>query len=111
MPFIKGQSGNPGGRPKTKPFREALLTEIDAAGEDASALRSIARKLLQMAEEGDLLAVREIADRLDGKPTQGVEHTGQDGGPIETKEITAREMIANRLSSIAASQIRTEGQA
>lgn len=32
-------------------------------------------------EEGDLLAIKEINDRLDGKPAQAI--TGADGGPIE----------------------------
>jgi hypothetical protein len=35
-------------------------------------LRRIAEKLAEKAEEGDLAAIREIADRLDGKPTQQV---------------------------------------
>lgn len=32
----------------------------------------IANKLIQMAEEGDLGAIKEIGDRLDGKPTQSI---------------------------------------
>jgi Family of unknown function (DUF5681) len=31
MPFQKGKSGNPGGRPKEKPFRDALRMEMLAA--------------------------------------------------------------------------------
>jgi Family of unknown function (DUF5681) len=42
MPFEKGKSGNPGGRPKGKPFRDALMMEIKAAGDDHKALRKIA---------------------------------------------------------------------
>jgi hypothetical protein len=34
------------------------------------ALRRIAAKLVERAEEGELSAIREIAGRLDGKPTQ-----------------------------------------
>jgi hypothetical protein len=37
---------------------------------DPLALRRIAAKLIERAEEGELVAIREIADRLDGKPTQ-----------------------------------------
>lgn len=40
-------------------------------------LRWNARKLLEM---GEVPAIREIADRLDGKVTQGI--SGHDGGPI-----------------------------
>jgi len=83
MPFRKGVSGNPGGRPKTKPFYVALDMEIKAAGEDHKKLRTIARKLLEKAESGDLAAIKEIADRLDGKSSQSHELGGQGGQPIQ----------------------------
>jgi hypothetical protein len=73
--FQPGQSGNPGGKPKQKPFKDALLMEakLAEAGEPSPApkgsLRWNARKLL---EQGDVSAIREIADRLDGKVPQGV---------------------------------------
>ncbi len=70
MVFRKGQSGNPGGRPKSKLFREALLAELAAAGDDTAEIRDIARKLIDMAKEGDIQAVKEVADRLEGKPAQ-----------------------------------------
>lgn len=34
----------------------------------------IAEKVVQMALEGDMQAIKEIGDRMDGKPTQQVEH-------------------------------------
>jgi ribosomal protein L17 len=40
-------------------------------------LRRIAAKLIERAEEGDLAAIREIADRLDGKPAQVIERLGE----------------------------------
>ena len=52
MPFQKGRSGNPGGRPKEKPFADALRMEIKAAGEDHKALRAVARALLDKAGAG-----------------------------------------------------------
>lgn len=73
MAFKKGQSGNPGGRSKEKPFADALRMEIAAAGEDHKALRKVAKALLEQAEGGDIRAIRELADRLDGKPLQAVE--------------------------------------
>lgn len=75
MPFEKGQSGNPGGRTKTKPFKEALLMEAKAAekGQACEALpgslRWNARKLL---EQGEVSSIKELADRLDGKVPQAV---------------------------------------
>jgi hypothetical protein len=73
--FQPGQSGNPGGRSKAKPFRDALRMEALSAenGEECIAkpgsLRWNARKLL---EQGDVQSIRELADRLDGKVPQGI---------------------------------------
>ena len=80
MPFRPGQSGNPGGRPKQKAFTEALRTELARAGDDSQALRAIASKLIAMAVGGDLSAIREIADRLEGKSTQTAAISGDDDG-------------------------------
>lgn len=87
MTFQPGQSGNPGGRSKTRPFRDALMMEAKAAenGEECIAhkgsLRWNARQLL---DRGDPVAIKEIADRLDGRVPQAL--TGEDGeGPIVVK--------------------------
>ena len=71
------------GRPKgslnkhtCKPFRDALRMELAGAGEDHKALREIAKGLIGRATEGDVAAIREIADRLDGRPAQAVEMIG-----------------------------------
>lgn len=78
MPFQPGQSGNPGGRSKERPFRDALRIELAAAeaGQEdeivpARSLRAIARGLLTRAVESDM-AAREVADRLDGKVPQAI---------------------------------------
>ncbi len=39
----------------------------------------IADKCSKMAEEGDMAAIREIGDRLDGKSAQEIELGGRDG--------------------------------
>lgn len=65
--------GRPVGSPnKDKPFRDALRQEIAAAGEDRKRLRSIADALLAKAESGDVQAIKEVADRLDGKAPQAI---------------------------------------
>lgn len=59
------------GRKAEKPFRDALRIEIAALGDaDPKALRSIARKLLEKAADGDMQAIKELADRTDGKAVQ-----------------------------------------
>jgi hypothetical protein len=67
-----------GSQNKDKPFREALRMELAALGDDdPKALRGLARKLLTIAASDDgLPAIKEIADRLDGKPAQAVEMSG-----------------------------------
>jgi hypothetical protein len=53
--------------------------EIAALGdEDPKALRGLAKRLLELASTGDqsLAAIKEVADRLDGKPAQALEHSG-----------------------------------
>jgi hypothetical protein len=76
MARTKGQSGNPKGRAAEKPFADALRMEIKDAGEDHQKLRIIAKKLLDKAAEGDMQAINCLADRLDGKPSQAVEVSG-----------------------------------
>jgi hypothetical protein len=66
--FKTGESGNPGGRPRAKPFRAALLAEIAKGGDDPMALRKVARALLRKGSSGDVSAIRELANRLDGPP-------------------------------------------
>jgi len=55
---------------REKPFNDALRVALRS---DPRRLRRIAEKLAEKAEEGDLAAIRELADRLDGKPVQVVD--------------------------------------
>lgn len=71
-PFAPGQSGNPGGRPKTRPFKDALKKLIDESGVDGDNLRLIAQALITKASAGDVQAIKEIGDRLDGKVPQSI---------------------------------------
>lgn len=45
-------------------------------------LHAIADKLLQLAESGDMQAIKEIGDRLDGKALQAVELSGEVGSYV-----------------------------
>src|SRR5215470_1587679 len=72
----------PRGQQRDKPYREALRMELAAAGEDLKKLREIAKVHIARCEAGDMQAIKELADRLDGKPTQILEHSGPDGEPI-----------------------------
>ena len=52
------------------------------AQSDADVLRKIAEALLAKAAEGDMAAIKELGDRIDGKSMQAVELSGRDGEPI-----------------------------
>ena len=70
------------GQQRDKPYREALRMELAAAGEDMIKLREIARTHIEKAAAGDMQAIKELADRLDGRPAQMLEHSGPDSEPI-----------------------------
>lgn len=91
MAFEKGKSGNPGGRPKEKPFLDALTMELKARGDDHKALRQIAGKLVDRAIKGDMAAALAIADRLDGKPAQAIENADGEAFNVVTKIV--REIV------------------
>jgi len=65
---------------REKPFNDALRIALRG---DPLRLRRIAEKLAEKAEDGDLAAIRELADRLDGKPAQAQVHSDTDGGPLQ----------------------------
>lgn len=70
------------GRRQEKPFADALRMEIAAAGEDHRRLRRIAAALLDKAESGDMQAIKELADRTDGKAIQQVDHGSDPDRPV-----------------------------
>ena len=67
----KGQSGNPEGRPESRPFLGVLRRAI--AQNDGVKLRECAEKLLDLASKGEPWAVQMLADRLDGKACQQID--------------------------------------
>lgn len=73
--FQQGNKLAVGGR-KEKPFRDALMLaikEAEAKENQHRALRKIAERLLDEAAAGNVQALKEVADRLDGKVPQGIE--------------------------------------
>lgn len=60
--------------PKEKSFANMLNIAIKEAveGTDKTKLRAVADALVEKAMTGDVQAIKEVADRLDGKVPQGV---------------------------------------
>ena len=69
---------------REKPFNDALRMALRG---DPLRLRRIAEKLAEKAEQGDLAAIREIADRLDGKPAQVI-----DRGAVSIHDLSDAEL-------------------
>lgn len=63
---------------KNKPWRDALNRELTGT-KNADKLKKIAIKVFELAAEGDMQAIKEIGDRLDGKAVQSIEGTGDNG--------------------------------
>jgi len=85
----KGQSGNPGGRPKigvsvTKLVAEALEHKITARGIDgkekkAKVVEFLAEIIVARALKGDIPMIKAIWDRIDGLPVQKIGFNGTEG--------------------------------
>jgi hypothetical protein len=70
---------------KAKVWHAAIMRALDkrGAGDRVKALDELAGKLLDLVATGDLAALKEFGDRLDGKPAQAVAVSGDgEGGPI-----------------------------
>lgn len=66
--------------------------QLKEAGDDHKALRIIAAKLIEKAQEGDMQAIKELADRTDGKPAQAIVGD-EDEPPINLVSKIVREIV------------------
>jgi hypothetical protein len=81
--FEKGKSGNPKGRPKSD---KTIIELARTMTEDA--LNTLYSVMMESdKDQARVAAASAILDRGWGKPPQALEHTGKDGGPIETKTV------------------------
>lgn len=92
MPFEKGQSGNPAGRPRGARNRATLLMQ-NLLADDAEV---IGRKAIEMAIAGDLAAIRLCMDRL--APVRKDEPVAFELPPIEK----SADIVAATASIVAA---------
>lgn len=95
MPWEKGQSGNPNGSRGRKIMSDALSLALnraadvqlakEIAGDDINPneikrLHVIADQLAKKAQDGDMVAIKEVFDRIDGKVAQTI--AGDQDSPI-----------------------------
>lgn len=89
--FKKGQSGNPKGAPKKEwTFRSLLLESLEEKDEKGTPYKKvITKKLASLAARGDIVAIKEVGNRIDGLPVATQQIVGADGGSVQ---------IENKLS-------------
>ena len=98
MPFEKGESGNPAGRPRGSRNRATLLME-GLLADDAEA---IGRKAIAMAKQGDMAAIRLCMDRL--APVRKGEPVAFELPPLE-KPADSVAAAATIVAAVAAGEL------
>jgi hypothetical protein len=98
IPFQKGQSGNPAGRPRGIVNRATALAQ-NLLSERAE---GIARKVIELAEEGDMAAIRVCMERL--VPPIKHQPVAVELPPIE-KPADSVEALASIAAAVAAGDL------
>lgn len=94
--FKPGQSGNPGGRPKTTPLTDALCELLGKPYPNDARHRTFAQVIaaaqVKKAEKGSIAHFNAVADRVEGRPRQMMELAGPDGAaiPISVENLDER---------------------
>lgn len=96
-----------------RPMRDALLRELDQEGKAGDLvdkkLGLIIRKMVARAVEGDLPAIKEIFDRIDGRPSQAADATAPEEKDL--RELNTAELRARIERAIARAEALERGDA
>ena len=102
----KGESGNPAGRTPDLEMRKTRKKAEELIGpygvEIIDTLVDVMRH--SKSDKARVVAANALADRLWGKPTQRLEHTGEDGADIRIARVQGE--IISELDRVAA-KVRT----
>lgn len=114
--FRPGESGNPGGKPKTKTLSKAYRQRLEEVNPADPAGRSyaecIAETLVKLAVKGNVQACIELADRVEGKIKLAVAGPEEDDfaeKSIEELESELDQARAERLSGESAARTPDPG--
>lgn len=103
MPYKPGESGNLNGRPrKGKTITDAIKKVLARKHKKTNKTKGevLAEVLVKMALEENLPAIREIADRVEGKAAQPLEHGGEGGGTVKVEVVVISEVAKALTESI-----------
>ena len=81
-PFVKGQSGNPKGRPKYPDINESLANALAKEEDGKTMLQQIFDSMVKRAIKGDVKAADFLISRGYGKADQRIQLDGQ--LPVQT---------------------------
>lgn len=95
--------GAPKGNQNAKKENRLWADAIRIAIVSGKKLRPLAEKLIAKAEEGDMAAMREIGDRLDGKPSQDISTTTHQHHHVHVTVSESSKLITEALG------VREEG--
>ena len=99
MPFQKGNKLG-GRRRKEQIAYAALIMSLKQDGEDMPKLREIMDRLVTAAVDGERWAIREIFDRLDGKPALAIEAEVEIDPVIQRVQDMSDEEVRGRLAAL-----------
>jgi hypothetical protein len=114
---------NPKGRGKGRLNNKTILEKwlgtdvvtnnpVTGEKERMSALDAITVALIGVALKGDHKAYRELMDRMEGKPRQRAELTGEEGGPIQQEishDVDYDKLDSDTLRKIKAARTHKNG--
>jgi len=85
MSHVGAPEGNNNSNKNNRLWANTIKRAI--AQSDGERLRKIAEALLDKAEQGDMAAIKELGDRIDGRAHQAIEQTTEHKGTIEHNHV------------------------
>ena len=106
-PWKPGQSGNPGGRPRTKPITDRFRDYIETSVGAETIADAIVKQWVEMIKAGDSAALKEALNRLEGATVQKIEaeiSDKQDDPEFDTLVASFRGHVSLRPAGLNGSQ-------
>ena len=103
MAFVKGQSGNPSGRPISKPLTD-IIKKIGLDG----GYERVVKVLYERAYDGDIRACQEIISRVEGKLTDKIV---VEAGSMDLISLLTRKSADNAKNTQSADDTEVPGDA